>query len=46
MRIELLHYTPTGETCLRILEEKYSVDIEEVRAKVIKKNLDRGYYVG
>lgn len=41
---ELLDLQQSGETCLRILEEKYGVDIEEARAKVIKKNTDRGYY--
>lgn len=33
------------ETALRILEEKYSVDLADVRDHVEAKNRARGYYV-
>lgn len=44
--LELLDLAHSVETGLRICEEKYDVDIEEMRAQVIKKNQLRGYYVG
>lgn len=41
---ELLDLLHSVESCLWICEERLGVDIEEVRARVIKKNMDRGYY--
>lgn len=41
---ELLDLEHSVESCLWICEEKLGVDVEEARARVIKKNMDRGYY--
>lgn len=35
----------SAETLFRIAQRKYQVDPAQVVAKVIKKNLERGYYI-
>lgn len=41
---ELLDTIHACETALRMIEDFFYVDVDETAKKVIKKNLDRGYY--
>jgi hypothetical protein len=42
--MEVMDVYHSAETALRILEEKYGVDIKALMFKVAAKNEERGYY--
>ncbi|KAF0218816.1 MAG: hypothetical protein FD174_2599 [Geobacteraceae bacterium] len=42
--MELWDVIHSAETALRILQEKYRVDVKGAMDAVIQKNVDRGYY--
>lgn len=42
--MEIMDCLHSCETALRICQEKYKVNLHEVRREVEKKNDDRGYY--
>lgn len=44
LAVEIMDGLHSSETGLRILEEKYGVDLNAVRDAVIRKNQPRGYY--
>jgi len=44
LAIELMDTYHSSETGLRILQEKYGVNLIAVRDAVIRKNQERGYY--
>lgn len=41
---EVMDKYHSSETALRILQEKYGVNLNELQVVVEKKNADRGYY--
>lgn len=41
---EVIDLAHSVETLIRILQEKYNMDIEKARAAVVAKNKERGYY--
>lgn len=45
LAMEVMDVYHSAETALRILEEKYNVDIQELMNKVADKNEARGYYL-
>lgn len=44
LAVEIMDGFHSSETALRILQEKYGVDLDAVRDAVIRKNHPRGYY--
>jgi predicted HAD superfamily Cof-like phosphohydrolase len=45
LAMELMDVIHTAEGALMILDEQHGVDLDAVQAAVIKKNMERGYYV-
>ena len=42
---EVMDAYHSAESSLRVLAEKYAVDLDAVKRKVIQKNIDREYYI-